>query len=107
MKLLKSENINFFNDLKLNLEKRSQQNIPEIDKVVKNIILDIINNGDQALFKYAKKFDNSDINSSNILLSNEDRKNNKDQVDEDTLKAFKVAIKMIILILKLRFKNFI
>ena len=42
MKILKSENQNFFKDLEFFLQKRLQQNIKDIDESVKKIITQII-----------------------------------------------------------------
>ena len=69
MKILKSENQNFYKDLEFYLQKRLCQNTNDIDESVKQIITQIIQNGDEALFQYAKEFDGSSIDSSNILIS--------------------------------------
>lgn len=92
MKILKTINKNFYNDLEIYLQKRSQQNIPNVDKTVKKIIFDIVDRGDEALFEYARKFDDSLINRSNILISKDVRNSYKDKVDIEIMKAFKVAI---------------
>ena len=55
MKILKTINKNFYNDLEIYLQKRSQQNIPNVDKTVKKIIFDIVDRGDEALFEYVSK----------------------------------------------------
>ena len=95
MNILYAKNNNFYKDLKLILDKRSQQNIPEIDEKVKNIIKDVVNRGDEALFEYSKKFDESNLNKKNIFLTDQVRISYKDKVDENIINAFRVAIKNI------------
>ena len=95
MKILKSENQNFFKDLKFFLQKRLQQNIKDIDEPVKKIINQIIQNGDEALFKYTKEFDGSLIDSSNVLISKKIRESYKNKADINVLQSFKVAIQNI------------
>ena len=95
MKILKSENQKFYKDLEFILQKRLQQNTNDIDESVKKIITQIIQNGDDALFKYAKRFDGSSIDSSNILISKKIRESYKDKIDLNVLQSFKVAIQNI------------
>ena len=95
MKIIKSENQNFYNDLELILQKRQQENFSDIDVSVKEIIKQIIKNGDKALFNYAKIFDGSSINSSNILIPKKIRQSYKKKIDINILQSFKVAIENI------------
>jgi histidinol dehydrogenase len=95
VKILKSENQKFYKDLEFILQKRLQQNTNDIDESVKKIITQIIQNGDDALFKYAKKFDGSSIDSSNILISKKIRESYKDKIDLNVLQSFKIAIQNI------------
>tara|TARA_Y100001970_G_C14191553_1_gene835682 strand:- start:40 stop:1335 length:1296 start_codon:yes stop_codon:yes gene_type:complete len=92
MKKLKSSNKNFYDDLSTHLKKRSQQNIQTIDRKVKKIITEVINKGDRALYYYAKKFDNSSINESNILISKKIINSYKNKIDLKALKAFQTSI---------------
>ena len=57
MKTLKANNKNFYKKLKVILSARSQNNIPKVDEKVKKIISEVKLMGDEALFKFAKKFD--------------------------------------------------
>ena len=92
MNTLHTKDKNFFTKLKIILQKRSQQNIPNIDSVVKKIIFDVIKRGDKALIEYTKKFDGAKINKKNILLSRKLRNSYKNQIDPQTMNAFKVSI---------------
>ena len=93
MKILNSLNDNFYSDLRKIIEKRSHYNLASIDKTVKIIIEDIISRGDEALFEYSYKYDRSNLSEDNILLSKDLRKSYKNNINSDTLEAFKIAIK--------------
>ena len=95
MKVLKTKNSNFYNDLNIILQSRSKKDFTKIDELVKNIISEIIKNGDEALFNYAKQFDGTVINVNNILLSKKILGSYKDKIDPSIMNAFKVAIKNI------------
>lgn len=95
MKKLKLKNQNFYKDLKLILERRSESISTQVDKKVKKIIEDVKLRGDKALFEYSKKFDQSIINSSNILISKKVRNSYKKMIDQKSLDSFKIAIKNI------------
>ena len=51
------------------LLKRSPDNYSEYEKAVADIISDVRMNGDQAVFKYTKKFDKWEINAGNIRVT--------------------------------------
>ena len=95
MKILNTINSNYYSSLKKIIEKRSQHDLFSLDESVKNIIKDVIDRGDEALFDYANKFDESNLNQDNILLSKETRLSYKEKIDEEILEAFRVAIKNI------------
>ena len=92
MKKLNKNNKNFYKDLEFFLKKRSHHDLSNIDQEVMEIINDVSIRGDDALFEYAKKFDQSNIDSSNILLSKEILDSYKNKIDTDILNAFKLAI---------------
>ena len=95
MNVLEAKEDNFYKKLSVILQERSQFNMPDIDNEVGLIIDKIKVSGDIALFDYARRLDNSEINSSNILLSNKIRKSYKDKIDNEIMMAFRVAIKNI------------
>jgi len=51
------------------LKNRSRVDIKDVRDSVLNILQDIKSGGDEALFKYCKLFDNTDVNSNNIMLT--------------------------------------
>ena len=95
MKILNTSSEFFYPSLVKIVQKRSQYNLPSVDDSVKFIIDDVIARGDQALFDYAKKFDESNLTKDNILLSKDIRLSYKNKVDSNIIEAFKIAIKNI------------
>lgn len=95
MKILKTINKNFYQDLEDILNQRVQQNIDIIDGKVKDIIHNVKLRGDEALFEYSKKFDDSNISEKNISLSEKIRLSYLKEVDKDVMNAFRIAIKNV------------
>ena len=72
-----------------NLLKRGGE-IPEsVEQVVKQVIADIREKGDEALHKYMKKFDGVDLDEIGLMVSDEEFENAKNSVSEE----FKTSIK--------------
>ena len=95
MKVLKDSSKNFYKDLNNLLSLRSNSKIDNIDKDVKDIIEDVIDRGDTAVFEYAKKFDDSIIDKSNIKIHTNIRSSYKNLIDKNVMNAFNLAIKNI------------
>ena len=57
------------NKLMSDLLKRTTDDYGEQEVVVKEIIKNVHDNGDAALFEYTKKFDKADINATNIKVT--------------------------------------
>ena len=68
MKIIKLTNESKKNILE-NLLKRSPNNYGKFEAAVNDILADIKENGDKALFDYTKKFDKADINESNVIVT--------------------------------------
>ena len=51
------------------LLKRSPINYTEYEKTVNDILSDVRQRGDEAVFEYTKRFDKADINASNVLVT--------------------------------------
>ena len=74
LKLIKSNQSNFFAKLNVILQKRKLKD-PKIDFQVKNIIKNVKKNKDSALIKYEKKFSNiKNISLKNIKFSDTEKK---------------------------------
>tara|TARA_Y100000996_G_scaffold187907_1_gene146860 strand:- start:51 stop:1337 length:1287 start_codon:yes stop_codon:yes gene_type:complete len=92
MKILKYNEKNFFNNLKKHINKRDYDNTQVIDKQVKKILNEVKLNGDSALLKYSKKFDNIKLKSKDLRLSNKIRKSYKNKIKQNVFNSFLKAI---------------
>lgn len=79
-------------DLLENLLKRSPNNYGEFEGRVNDIIQNVREKKDEAIFDYTKRFDGADINSGNILVTEEEIKEAYAQVDEKLLGVIKKAL---------------
>ena len=70
---------------------RTRPDFSEVDVIVKDILEEVEKNGDSALFKYTKKFDNVDIDENNICVSREEVERAYDKVDDKVIAAIKKA----------------
>ena len=95
MKILKNINKNFFDDLKILLESRSQFNFDNIDNHVQEIIEEVKLCGDSALCKYSEIFDGVKINSENLLIDKNVRNSYKKNIDFNHLKSFERSIENV------------
>ena len=83
------------NKLMSDLLKRTTDDYGEQETIVKEIIKNVHDNGDAALFDYTKKFDKADINASNIKVTDADIEEAYGQVDGDLIDVIRKAIKNI------------
>ncbi len=74
-------------DFFVTLKKRGQVNSGDFSNIVKGIVSDIEANGDEALEKYTKKFDNPDFDIKNIEIKKEVLKEAFDKLDDNTKKV--------------------
>lgn len=75
----------------INLLKR-RSSIPEdIETVVKDVLKNVKNNGDAALYEYMKKFDGVDINEIGLFVTDEEFVNARNKVSEEFKEAVKIA----------------
>lgn len=74
------------------LLKRSPNNYTEYADTVQQIVDDVKENGNQALFAYTKKFDKADINETNIKVTQEEIEEAYQQVDEHLLDVIRKAL---------------
>ncbi len=94
MKIVKL-NEDSIKDILNNLLKRSPNNYKEQEKIVNDILCDIRENGDTALFEYTKNFDKADINAQNIKVTPEEIEEAYSQLDEELLRVIRRAMKNI------------
>ncbi|MCR5271886.1 MAG: histidinol dehydrogenase [Lachnospiraceae bacterium] len=92
LKLTEESKKNLQNDLL----KRSPNNYGEYEGRVNDIIENVRNRGDEAVFEYTKKFDGADINASNVLVTEEEFLEAYGKVDKELLAVIQKAKKNII-----------
>ena len=71
------------------LLKRSPNNYGEYEKIVSDIVNDVVENGDKAVFSYTSKFDKWDVNAQNVRVSVEEIQNAYTQVDAKLVEVIK------------------
>lgn len=91
MKIIKLTNESKKNILE-NLLKRSPNNYGKFEAVVNDILADIKENGDTALFDYTKKFDKADINASNVIVTQSEIEKAYTQVEAKLIDVIRKAI---------------
>lgn len=74
------------------LLKRSPNNYAEFEGRVNDIIANVREKRDEAIFDYTKKFDGADINASNILVTKEEIEEAYSLVDEKLLAVIRKAL---------------
>ena len=74
------------------LLKRSPNNYTEFEGRVNDIIANVREKRDEAIFDYTKKFDGADINASNILVTKEEIEKAYSLVDEKLLAVIRKAL---------------
>ena len=75
-----------------NLLKRSPNNYTEYASSVNEIINNVRENRDKAIFDYTKKFDKADIDASNIRVTKEEIQEAYDKVDEKLLAVIRKSL---------------
>ena len=75
-----------------NLLKRSPNNYDEYTQTVNEILINVRENGDKAVFEYTKKFDGADIDASNILVNTKELKEAYDEVDDKLIEVMRKSI---------------
>ena len=77
------------------LLKRSPNNYGSYEEAVNGILLDVKENGDQALFAYTKKFDGADLSSNTVEVTQEEINKAYEQVDDELLSIIRKSMENI------------
>lgn len=77
------------------LLKRSPNHYGEYEKVVADIVNDVMQNGDDAIFSYTKRFDKWDVDASNVCVTKEEIKDAYTQVDDQLLEVIRESAENI------------
>ncbi len=91
---LNTKEASFDQDFKNLLQKNRNQH-EDVSDVVKAIIADVRDNGDQALFAYSEKFDGISLDATSIKVSAQEINDAVNSCDPETLAALKLAAKRI------------
>ena len=75
----------------INILFRREEVSAEIEKVVKDIMRDVKENGDEALFRYAEKFDQTKLDSASIVVSSEEIEKGYDKLSKEEIDALRLA----------------
>ena len=81
-----------FADIQEGLLARSPNSYPKYENVVKDILDDVRTNGDEAVFKYTKRFDKADIDASNIRVTKDEIAAAYTQVDDKLLAVMRKSL---------------
>ncbi|RUM57829.1 MAG: histidinol dehydrogenase [Persephonella sp.] len=77
------------------LINRAEQDIEEFDKVVKEILKDVKENGDEAVIKYTEKFDKVKLSPEELLIPEEELEKAYNEIEEDVRNSLKIAFERI------------
>ena len=88
VKLTQETKKNLLNDLL----KRSPNNYTEYQDTVQEIVDNVRENGDKALFDYTKKFDKADINASNVKVTDAEIEEAYKEVDPHLVEVIRKAL---------------
>ena len=75
-----------------NLLKRSPNSYGQYEETVKDILADVKENKDKAIFEYTKKFDKADINAENIRVTEEEIEEAYTLVDDSLVEEIRKAL---------------
>ncbi|MDD3240999.1 MAG: histidinol dehydrogenase [Lachnospira sp.] len=79
------------NNILENLLKRSPNSYGKFEAAVNDILNNVRNRKDEALFEYTKNFDHADLNAENIQVTKEEIEEAYNQVDESLLEVIRKA----------------
>ena len=82
-------------DLLKSLLKRSPINYREQEDAVNNILTNVKDNGDLALFEYTEKFDKVKLTAETIKVTDEEFAEAYEQVDDELIRVIRLAMKNI------------
>jgi histidinol dehydrogenase len=78
-----------------NMLKRSPGQYPEYEKTVNEILANVRENGDKALFEYTKKFDGFDLTAENILVTEAEIKEAYEALSDEYIAVIREAAENI------------
>jgi len=95
MKVIEYSSENFWELLDEHLSLRQIETDVKIDQIVKSILEDVKKFGDDKIIQFAKDFDKVSIKKNDIKISNLKKLYSFDQLNNETIESFKIAINNI------------
>ena len=95
MKVIEYSSVNFWELLDDHLSLRQIETDVKIDQIVKLIIEDVKQFGDDKIIQFARDFDKVSIKKNDIKISNLKKLYSFDQLNKETIESFKIAINNI------------
>ena len=96
MKIIKVKDRNFENEEAIKtLINRAESDTEEYERIVKEILKDVKENGDRAVLKYTEKFDKVKLSPEELKISEEELEKAYREIDEDIRKAFEIAFERV------------
>lgn len=90
LKVLRTTDADFEEEFRKILFRREEVSA-EIEKLVKDILRDVKERGDQALFEYTEKFDQTELDSVSVVVTGEEIEKAYDKVSEQEIDALRLA----------------
>ena len=84
-----------FGSILTNMLKRSPDSYPKEEAIVSDIIKDVRERGDEAVFEYTRKFDKADISAENFVVTSEEEAEAYEKVDKELIEIIRRAIARI------------
>ena len=84
-----------FGSILTNMLKRSPDSYPREEAIVADIIKNVRERGDEAVFEYTKNFDKAEICAGNFIVTPEEEAEAYEKVDKDLIEVIKRAIARI------------
>lgn len=84
-----------FGSILTNMLKRSPDSYPREEAIVADIIKNVRERGDEAVFEYTKNFDKAEICAGNFIVTPEEEAEAYEKVDKDLIEIIKRAISRI------------
>ncbi len=83
------------NNILDNLLKRSPNNYDQYQETVNEILSNVKNRGDEAVFEYTKKFDKAELSSDTLYVTQEEIDEAYELVDDELIEVMKKSIKNV------------
>ena len=88
-------NEEIFGSLLTNMLKRSPDSYPKEEAIVSDIIKNVRERGDEAVFKYTRRFDKADISAENFIVTRKEEEEAYEKVDKELIEVIRRAITRI------------